>query len=132
MMRRGPTTGRHGPEEARVRFLLLLYVADRPAPGTPEAARSFAEIAAFHRACAEAGVLVDSQPLQPPVTATTVRAANGRPLRTDGPYAETKEWLGGYFLLDCPDREAALAWADRCPTARDGSVEVRPVIPMPT
>jgi hypothetical protein len=115
-----------------MRFVLLLYVADRPAVGTPEAERSFAEVAAFHRACAEAGVLVDSQPLQGPETATAVRSGSGRPMHTEGPYAETKEWLGGYFLLDCPDLAAALEWADRCPTARTGTVEVRPVLPMPT
>lgn len=115
-----------------MRFMLLLYVTDRPAPGTPEAARSFEDIAAFHRACQEAGVLIDSQPLQPPETSTTVRVTRGSPLHTDGPYAETKEWLGGYFLLDCHDQQTAVSWAERCPTARNGSVEVRPVVPMPT
>lgn len=54
-------------------------------------------------------MLIDSQPLQPPETSTTVRVTRGRPLHSDGPYAETKEWLGGYFLLDCHDQETAVS-----------------------
>jgi hypothetical protein len=105
--------------------MLLLYVSDRPQPGTPEAAEMFGEVMAFHEECAERGVLVSSDPLLE--RATRVRVRDGRPLRTDGPFAEAKEWLGGYFLLEC-DEATALELAERCPTARDGVVEVRQVL----
>lgn len=110
-----------------MRYMLLLYVKDRPRPGTPEAAELFPALIAFHRECRERGVLVASDPLLEPERATTVRIRGGRVLRTDGPFAETTEWLGGYLLLDCRAEEA-LEIAERCPTAIDGSVEVRPVM----
>jgi hypothetical protein len=112
-----------------MKFMLLLYVDDdRPEPGTPEAAAAFEAISAFHRECRDRGVLVASDPLREPDTATTVRVRDGRTLRTDGPFSETKEWLGGYFVLDCRDLDEALEMALRCPTAHTGSVEVRPII----
>jgi hypothetical protein len=111
-----------------MRYMLLLYVSERPEPGTPEAADAFAAIAAFHRQCQDRGVLVASEPLHGPRTATTVRIHDGEVLSTDGPFAETAEWLGGYFIVDCRDLDEALEIAALCPTARDGSVEVRPVL----
>ena len=75
----------------------------------------------------EAGAFVGSDRLQPTTTATTVRVRNGQTLATDGPFAETKEQLGGYYLIDAKDLDDALQWAARVPTASDGSVEVRPV-----
>ncbi len=110
-----------------MRHMLLLYVSDRPEPGTPEAAEAFGQIMAFNAECAQRGVLVASDPLHGPDRATRVRVRDGRPLKTDGPFAEAKEWLGGYFILDC-DHATALELAERCPTARDGYVEVRPII----
>ena len=111
-----------------MRYMLLLYVDDRPEPGTPEADAAFREIAAFHAECRRRGVLVDSDPLQGPEAATTVRIRDGETLATDGPFAETTEWLAGYFVVDCPSLDEALEVAALCPTARTGSVEVRPVI----
>ena len=111
-----------------MRYMLLLYVDDRPEPGTPEADAAFREIAAFHAECRRRGVLVDSDPLHGPEAATTVRIRNGETLATDGPFAETTEWLAGYFVVDCPSLDEALEVAALCPTARTGSVEVRPVI----
>jgi hypothetical protein len=108
--------------------MFLLYVPGRPEPGTPEAADAFSAIRAFHQECADRGVLVASEPLQPPEAATTVRTVDGKTVNTDGPFAETKEWLGGYFVLDCRDLGEALELAASCPTARDGAVEVRPVM----
>lgn len=110
-----------------MRYLLLLYVSDRPRLGTAEAARAFAPLFAFREECRRRGVLVRSDPLDERPTAVTLRKRSGRLLLTDGPFAETTEWLGGYFLLDCRDRDEALELAALCPTARDGSVEVRPV-----
>jgi hypothetical protein len=123
--------GRREREEYPVRYMLLLYVSERPEPGTPEAAEAFGAIRAFHQDCAERGVLVASDPLEPPATATTVRVSDGGTIVSDGPFVETKEWLGGYFLVDCASEEEALELAARCPTARDGSVEVRPVVERP-
>ena len=110
-----------------MRYMLLLYISDRPQPGTPEAAEEFDKVRAFHRECHERGVLESSEPLQEPHTATTIRVRGGRKLATDGPFAETKEWLGGYFILDCASFDDALAWAARIPAAAHGAVEVRPV-----
>lgn len=77
----------------------------------------------------QAAVLTSAGGLQPPGSATTVRLREGRRLLQDGPFADTKEQLGGYFVLDVPDLDAALAWAARCPSAGYASVEVRPLLP---
>jgi hypothetical protein len=76
---------------------------------------------------AEAGVLVDSAPLHPATTATTLRVRQGETVLTDGPFAELKEQLGGYYLLECASRDDALGWAARIRAALNGSVEVRQV-----
>ena len=77
-----------------------------------------------------AGVLVDSGPLQDPSSATTVRVREGKRLLVDGPFAEIREQLGGYYVLECADLDAAVDWAARIPSARYGSLEVRPVLQM--
>jgi hypothetical protein len=110
-----------------MRYMLLLYVSDRPEPGTPEAAEFYPPIAEFYEECHERGVLVAADPLHRPETATTVRVRDGKALNIDGPFAETAEWLGGYFMLECGDLDEALKVAARHPTAKSGSVEVRPV-----
>jgi hypothetical protein len=83
---------------------------------------------AFTEAAKEAGVLRAGDALQPVQTATTIRVRKGEVLTTDGPFAETKEQLGGYYLLDCKDLDEALEWAARIPSAAVGSIEVRPVM----
>ena len=75
----------------------------------------------------EAGVLRGSNRLRGTAAATTVRLVDGKPQVLDGPFADSKEQLGGYYLIDAPDLDAALGWAARCPTASHGTVEVRPV-----
>jgi hypothetical protein len=75
----------------------------------------------------ERGVLLAAEPLEPVETATTVRVRNGRPYITDGPFAETKEQLAGFYLLDARDLNEAIQMASKIPPAREGSVEVRPV-----
>ena len=83
---------------------------------------------AFGREAQAAGVLLGGEGLQPSTTATTVRVRDGQPELTDGPFAETREQLGGYYLLDCADLDEAVRWAAKIPGAANGSVEVRPVM----
>jgi hypothetical protein len=116
-----------------MRYLFLLYGPDEPlpAPGSPEGQQMIREWRAATEAMAQAGVLIDCGPLQPPAAATTVRVRDGEALLTDGPAAEIKEQFGGYTLVECADLDEALRWAATVPTARDGSVEVRPVVQVP-
>lgn len=78
-----------------------------------------------------AGVVVNGNGLQPPFTSTTVRLRDGKRQVQDGPFADTREHLGGYFIIDVPTLDAALEWAARAPCASSGSTEVRPVLPPP-
>jgi hypothetical protein len=92
--------------------------------------QGYAAYMAYTEALKKAGALKGSNRLQPVSTATTVRVANGKQQVLDGPYAESKEQLGGYYLIDAPDLDAAIAWAARCPGASHGTIEVRPVWEM--
>jgi hypothetical protein len=83
----------------------------------------------FIGAMAQAGVIVKGDGLQGPHTATTIRVRDGKRMVQDGPFADTKEQLGGYFVIDVPDLDTALDWAARAPSALSASVEVRPVLP---
>ncbi len=83
---------------------------------------------AYTRAMKDAGVMIAGDPLQPVSTATTVRVRSGKTQVLDGPFAESKEQLGGYYLIDVPDLDKALDWAARCPGAAVGAMEVRPVV----
>ena len=83
----------------------------------------------YHKALVEAGVYLGGNPLQSPETGTTVRLKEGKRLVQDGPFADTKEQLGGFTILELPSLDAALDWAARCPAASRGVVEVRPVSP---
>lgn len=85
---------------------------------------------AYGEALKKAGALVGSNRLQPTSAATTVRIANGKSQVLDGPYVDTKEQLGGYFMIDVPDLDSAISWAARCPAAGHGVVEVRPIWEM--
>ena len=96
-----------------------------------ESRRAFAEYMEYSQAMAEAGVMRAGAPLHPTAAATTVRVRDGKVTTTDGPFAETKEQLGGYYIIEVDGLDAALAWAARCPAARDGSIEVRPVMAVP-
>ena len=85
--------------------------------------------AAFHayaESLRDAGVLVSAEVLQPSTRSTTLSVANGTPRVQDGPYADTKEQVGGTFVIDVPDLDSALAWAEKCPAAQWGAVEIRP------
>ena len=114
-------------------YLFLLYANEGVWPTLTQEQQEQGKAAylAYTQALRKEGVLVSSNRLQPTATATTVRIADGKSHVLDGPYADTKEQLGGYYLVDVPDLDAALAWAARCPAASHGVVEVRPVWPMP-
>jgi hypothetical protein len=85
---------------------------------------------AFIGAMAQAGIVVNGDGLQGPQTATTVRIRDGKRAVQDGPFADAKEQLGGYFVIEVPDLDTALEWAARAPSASSASVEVRPVLLM--
>ncbi|TQK20661.1 hypothetical protein FBY40_3200 [Microbacterium sp. SLBN-154] len=101
--------------------------ADRIDPEHAEA--YWASWAAYVAALQDSGIMSAAAGLQPPGTATTLRNRGGDVEIQDGPFADVKEHLGGIFLIDVPDLDAAMAWAARCPAAARGSVEVRPVLP---
>ncbi len=111
-----------------MKYMFLLYGPDLPEPGTEAARTMFEQWNTARQAMADAGVLVDCAPLQPPGASTTVRVRGGETLLTDGPAAEIKEQFGGFTLIECDGLDDALGWAARIPTALDGSVEVRPVV----
>jgi hypothetical protein len=115
-----------------MQYILMAYVdeAQWPKMTKAEQEQGMAAYMAYTNALREAGILVGSNRLQPIATATTVRIANHKPQVLDGPYVDSKEQFGGYFLIDVPDLDAALAWAARCPAASHGVVEVRPIWSM--
>jgi len=95
-----------------------------------EKEQAMAAYGAYTEALTKAGALKGANRLQPSATATTVRLEKGKPQVLDGPYADSKEQFGGYFLIDVPDLDAAISWAARCPTASHGIVELRPIWSM--
>ncbi|WP_157431646.1 YciI family protein [Actinomadura hibisca] len=107
--------------------MLLIYGTETGEPKSPDHIAS-PPVAAFIDDCRQRGVLVGAGRLRSVETATTVRVRDDELLLTDGPFAETREQLGGFFLLDCADLDEALAVAARCPMAATGSVEVRPLL----
>jgi hypothetical protein len=112
------------------KYMLLLY-RDEPTPQErEERAAEMPLWIQFTDSLRDAGLLISSDPLQPVSTATTVRVRNEETEIVDGPFAATKEFLAGYYLLDCPDLDEALKQAARVPLARYGSVEVRPVMDL--
>jgi hypothetical protein len=113
-----------------MKYLLTIYTNESDyASITPEqSGEMLAEYGKFGQAAQEAGVLLGGEGLQPTATATTVRVRDGEPLFTDGPFAETREQLGGYYLLECADLDEAARWAAQIPGAAIGAVEVRPVM----
>jgi hypothetical protein len=109
---------------------MLIYSNEKDEPqfGTPEGDTHYAEYMGFGEELEKRGVNRGGNALQPISTATTVRVREGKVEHTDGPFAETKEQLGGYYLLDCKDLDEALELAAKIPSAKFGSVEVRPVM----
>jgi hypothetical protein len=114
-----------------MQYMLLICNEERQeqAMSESELAAVLAGYGRFHEEAGKAGVLRGGERLRPAATATTVRVRGGKTLVTDGPFAETKEQIGGYYLLDVKDLDEALKWAAMIPSARDGSIEVRPIWP---
>ncbi len=114
-----------------MRYLALIYTAEPTAPPSDgEGERMMAEYGAFTQEVQQRGAFLGGEALQPTATATTVRVRDGRLSTTDGPFAETKEQLGGYYLLECKDLDEAIELAGKIPGARSGAVEVRPIMEM--
>jgi hypothetical protein len=115
-----------------MKYLLMIYADQKGYAALPpeEAKRGMEAYVAYTEALKKAGVHVGGERLQPVTTATTVRVVNCKTQVLNGPYTETKEQFGGYYMIDVPDLDAALAWAARCPGAHHGIVEVRPLWQM--
>jgi hypothetical protein len=121
--------GRYRVKESTMKYMLLIYGDEAGIQSASEetVGQMIAAYGAYTEAMKKAGVHVDSSRLRPTASGTTVRVANGKTEVLDGPYAETKEQLGGYYMIDVPDLDAALSWAARCPGASHGAIEVRPL-----
>ena len=117
-----------------MQYLLLIYTPEPPDQSEipPEVFKEqLAGYEAFTSAVRERGVMLAGEALQPTETATSVRVRDGSTLVTDGPFAETKEALGGFYMLDCKDLDEAIELAAMIPGARQGTIEVRPVWQLP-
>jgi len=114
-----------------MRYMVLIYNCDRPEPGDPGFEEALAKVNAFAQECRRRNAFVAGDPLQGEDTATTVRVRDGRTLITDGPFAETHEHLGGYYILECATLDEVLELAAICPFAEEGGVEVRPLAGVP-
>ena len=115
-----------------MKYMLLIYADESTfKTATPaDVGQMMAAYGAYTEALTKACVLASSDRLHPAASATTVRMSKGKTEVLNGPYAETKEQLGGYYVIDVPDLDTALSWASRCPGASNGTLEVRPVWPM--
>jgi hypothetical protein len=112
-----------------MKFTILVYESEADFSARTDTRRKDAYWGAYRaytKALTDAGVMAGGAPLEPAPRATTIRHKNGTRQVQDGPYAEAKEQLGGYYVIEVPDLDRALDWAARCPAASSGAVEVRP------
>jgi hypothetical protein len=113
-----------------MKYMLLIHGDEaRMNTATPPGAGMSPEFAAYDEAMRKAGIVLAGERLRPTSAATSVRVKDGKTEVLDGPYAETKEQFGGYYMIDVPDLDQAIAWAARCPAARQGTIEIRPIWP---
>ena len=114
-----------------MQYLLLIHDEEDVWENLPEEQRNeiYGRYMAYTTELRESGALVGANQLQPTSTATTVRVRDGEQVVTDGPFAETKEQLGGYYLIEVDSVDEAIEWAAKIPSAQLGSIEVRPVVP---
>ena len=113
-----------------MKYMLLIYL-DEQALSETEREQCYVESAQLAQELHSSGQYLAAAPLHPTSTATSVRVRDGKRLVTDGPFAETREQLGGYFLIDAKDLDEAIGIAARIPVARKGTVEIRPVMEIP-
>ena len=116
-----------------MKYLLLIYENEASWAGVSEAEQGkiFGEYMQYTNDIKKKGNYIGGEALQPVSTATTVKVKDGKTLTTDGPFAETREQLGGFYLVEAKDLDEAIALAARIPAAPTGSIEVRPIMPMP-
>ena len=110
-----------------MRFMMLIHHDEAALAAAPQK-ELWAEYAAFNEALAKAAGGASGERLQPSSAATTVRQKEGKTDVLDGPYADTKEQFAGYFFVEAPSVDEAIAWAKRCPSSKYGSIEIRPVV----
>jgi hypothetical protein len=117
-----------------MKYLLLIYGEEKQWQQMSPAEAQSVQMAfgTFTQELAQSGALRASEALQPVSTATTVQVREGKTMVTDGPFAETKEQLGGFYLIEAADLDAAIAWAAKIPGALYGRIEVRPVVNFPS
>ncbi len=116
-----------------MRYMLLIYTRENAKPKMSAEEAVSGKLAVLDET-RKLGILEAADPLMPTSTATTVRKIDGKMLVLDGPFAETKEQLAGYYILDCKDLDEAIEWAKKIPTAcrgGEGSIEIRPIAPLP-
>ena len=116
-----------------MKYLLLIYESEASLAGMPEdeQGKIFEEYMDYTRGIRKSGNYIGGEALQAISTATTVRVKNGKTITTDGPFAETREQLGGYYLVEAKDLDEAIKLAAGIPASRTGSIEVRPIMPTP-
>lgn len=116
-----------------MKYLALIYAPENtgPEPGSPEFDAYMAQWFAADQAFKDAGVLVGGEALQPSATATRIQVRGGKAETMDGPFAETKEQLGGYYIFECSDLDEAIRHAATIPVGEEGTVEVRPILEIP-
>jgi hypothetical protein len=115
-----------------MRFMMLMIPRgyETAAPGTMPSAEGVAAMAKYNQALKDAGILITMDGLHPPSTGARVSFAGGKPVVTDGPFTESKEVIGGYWMIDVASREEAIAWARRCPASGNEIIEIRRVFEM--
>lgn len=111
-----------------MQYMLLIYDCARPDWAPAQEAKR-AAVREYAEECRAAGVFIDASPLH--LDGVSVQVRDGESIVTDGPFAESNELLGGYFLLDCKDQDEAVEWAKKCPMATEGRIVVRPILEVP-
>jgi hypothetical protein len=116
-----------------MKYALLIYAAEKDwaEKSKEEQGRIYNEYWAYSTELKKSGKMLSCEPLDPTPTATTIRVRNGKTVTTDGPFADTKEQLGGIYVIDVKDLNEAMAWAEKIPDARTGSIEIRPLMNIP-
>ena len=116
-----------------MKYLLLIYENEAAFAGMPEAEQGkiFEEYMSYTKGIKKGGQYISGEALEPISTATTVRVKNGKTVTTDGPFAETKEQLGGFYMVEAKNLDEAIQLAAGIPASRTGSIEVRPIMPTP-